>query len=65
MITKDEVCTRVKVAYEQLEACHTGLCRAINRRDDCSFILEDLRIVMSKILAIQVELGMIKHEEDL
>ena len=65
MIKKEEVATRVAVAYEQLSLCHSELCRAITRSDTRNELLECFSDAIHSILNIQVELGVLKREEDL
>lgn len=64
MINKDEIITRVSVAYEQLSNCHSALCRNGHRGEDDDLIYS-LQDVMNGILDIQVKLGAIKREADL
>lgn len=59
-----EIAARVKVAYEQLEKCHTNLCRNYKRGENDDLIY-DLQDVMIALLNIQVKLGVLKQEEDL
>jgi hypothetical protein len=60
-----EICTRVKVAYEQLSKCYTDICRTA--RDSCSLVYleEDIRDILNMLLELQVKLGVLKREEDL
>jgi hypothetical protein len=64
LIKREEIVTRVAVAYEQLSSCHGSLCRNYNRgeNDDLIYSLQD---TMNALLEIQVKLGVLKHEEDL
>lgn len=65
MITKEEICTRVSVAYEQLGKCHTKLCRVIGRGDDKEYILDEFKDVLNALLKLEVKLGMLKSEDDI
>ena len=65
MITNEEVATRVAVAYEQLSLCHSELCKAIPRGDARNALLECFTDAIYSILDIQVELGVLKKEEDI
>ena len=61
---KGELCTRIKVAYEQLGKVHTELCREHRSRDNDD-VLYDIQDILNAILKVQVKLGMLKREEDL
>ncbi len=61
---KTEMCTRIKVAYEQLGKVHTELCRQCKRRNDNELIY-DVQDILNAILKVEVKLGMIKREEDM
>ena len=61
---KEELHTRIKVAYEQLGKVHTELCRQCTDRNDNELIY-DIHDILNSILKVQVKLGMIKREEDL
>ena len=63
-MTKEEICTRIKVAYEQLSSVHTGMCRNDPYRHDTELIY-DVQDIMNSILNLEVKLGMIKREEDI
>ena len=63
-MTKEELATRVWVAHEQLEKCHSDLCRIGTRGKDDELIYA-MQDVMISLLNIQVMLGTLKHEEDL
>ena len=63
-MTKEEICVRIKVAYEQLGKVHTELCRKHPKRED-SEIIYDVHDILNSILQVQVKLGMLKREEDL
>ena len=62
-MTKEEICTRIKIAYEQLGKVHTELCRQCKDRNDNELIY-DVQDIMNSILNLEVKLGMIKREED-
>jgi hypothetical protein len=62
---KDEIATRVAVAYEQLSRCHSELCRSITRGDERDKLLDCFTDAIHSILNIQVELGVLKKEEEL
>jgi hypothetical protein len=59
-----EMCTRVKVAYEQLNNIHTQLCRYDTRRKNTELIY-DIQGVLNAILEVEVKLGIIKRKEDI
>lgn len=59
-----EIAMRVKVAYEQLAACHTDLCRAY-KRGESDELIYSLQDAMNSLLDIQVKLGILKREADL
>lgn len=61
---KEEICTRVKVAYEQLGKVHTELCRndPYRQGDD---LISDMHDILNAIIKVEVKLGMIKREEDI
>lgn len=65
MINKEEIATRVAVAYEQLSHCHSELCRTFHRGVVRNELLECFSDAIHSILNIQVELGVLKREEDL
>lgn len=65
MITKEEIYSRVDIAYEQLGKCHTKLCRVIGRGDDNEYILDEFKDVLNAILKLEVKLGMLKSEDDI
>ena len=65
LITKEEICTRVDIAYEQLSKCHTKLCQVISRGDDSEYILDEFKDVLNAILKLEVQLGMLKSEDDM
>lgn len=65
MITKEEIYSRVDIAYEQLGKCHTKLCRVIHRGDVNEDILDEFTDVLNAILKLEVKLGMLKSEEDI
>lgn len=65
MVSREEIVTRVAVAYEQLSYCHSELCRSISRGDERNELLEHFSSAIHNILNIQVELGVLKREEDL
>lgn len=58
-----EICTRVKVAYEQLSKCHTDICKTAKDKGSLAYLEGDFRDIMNMILELQVKLGMLKHEE--
>ena len=58
------MCTRIKVAYEQLGKVHTELCRNDLYRYD-NELIHNVHDVLNAILKVQVKLGMIKKEEDI
>ena len=58
------MCTRIKVAYEQLGKVHTELCRNDPYKYD-NELIHSVHDVLNAILKVQVKLGMIKKEEDL
>ena len=60
-----ELATRVKVAYELLAGCHTTICRSHPGADDLIFVCDKLHSVLNQLLDIQVDLGVLKKEEDL
>ena len=63
-MTNDELATRIWVAHEQLEKCHSDLCRnGVRGKDD--ELIYDMQDVMISLLNIQVKLGVLKREEDL
>ena len=66
-MTNEEICTRIKVAYEQLGKVHTGICRSHPKREDTEIteILYDIQDILNDILKVEVKLGMIKREEDI
>ena len=64
-MNKEEIITRIKVAYEQLGKCHTTLCRDTPRGDPDEILLEDLREILNNLLNIQVKLGALRREEDI
>lgn len=64
MTNREEVATRVTVAYEQLSNCHGSLCRNYNRGENDDLICS-IQDAMNVLLEIQVKLGVLKHEEDL
>lgn len=64
MITKEEIYSRVDIAYEQLGKCHTKLCRVIRRGDENEYILDEFTDVLNAILKLEVKLGMLKSEEE-
>ena len=63
-MTKEELAIRIWVAHEQLEKCHSDLCRsgARGRDDELIWAMQD---AMIGLLNIQVMLGTLKREEDL
>lgn len=63
-MTKEELATRVQIAHEQLEKCHSYLCRTgvRGKDDDLIYAIQDILI---KLLDIQVKLGVLKREENL
>lgn len=63
-LIKEEMCTRIKVAYEQLGKVHTALCRDDAYKYD-NELIHSVHDVLNAILKVQVKLGMIKKEEDL
>ena len=64
---KEEIYTRIKVAYEQLGKVHTKICRSNPTRDDTHIteIIYDIQDILNDILKLEVKLGMIKREEDM
>ena len=64
---KHELCTRIKVAYEQLGKVHTAMCRSNPSREDTQVtdIIYDIQDILNDILKLEVKLGMIKREEDM
>lgn len=61
---KEEICTRIKVAYEQLGKVHTEICR--NNPYSCDTeLINNVHDILNAILKVQVKLGMIKREEDI
>lgn len=65
MKSRNEIITRVAVAYEQLSRCHSELCRTIQRGDESESILNSFSTAINDILDIQVKLGVLRREEDL
>lgn len=63
-MTKEEICVRIKVAYEQLGKAHTILCRNDPNRENTELIY-DIHDILNSILKVEVKLGMIKQEEDI
>ena len=63
-MTNEEICARIKVAYEQLGKCHTALCRydPDRKNDD---VIYDLHDILNSILRLEIKLGMLKREEDI
>lgn len=61
---KEEICTRIKVAYEQLGKCHTKICRTDPYYQDDE-IIRDFQDILNALLRLQVKFGMIKSEEDI
>ena len=59
---KAELCTRVKVAYEQLSEVHTLVCKNYKRGIQSDKLLHELQDTINKILDVQVTLGMIAKE---
>lgn len=66
-MTKEEICVRIKVAYEQLGKVHTDICRSDPKREDVEItnILYDIHDILNDIIKLEVKLGMIKREEDI
>ena len=64
---KEELYTRIKVAYEQLGKVHTEMCRSNPTRGDTQIteIIYDIQDILNDILKLEVKLGMIKREEDI
>lgn len=63
-LIKEEICTRIEVAYEQLGKVHTELCRQCTDRNDNELIY-DIQDILNAILKVEVKLGMLKSEEEL
>jgi hypothetical protein len=63
-LTKEEFCTRIKVAYEQLGKVHTAMCKDDQHRYDTGLIY-DVQDILNSILRLQVKLGLLKKEEDI
>ena len=63
-MTKEEICARIKVAYEQLSRVHTELCRTDPYRYDNELVY-DVHDILNAILKVEVKLGMIKSEENM
>ena len=61
---KEEVCTRIKVAYEQLGKCHTKICRTDPYYKD-EELIGDFQDILNALLRLQVKLGTMKREEDI
>lgn len=59
-----ELATRVKVAYELLSQCHSTICRSRRTSDTLDTVRTRLHDVMLSLLDIQVDLGILKREED-
>ena len=62
-MTKQEICTRIKVAYEQLGKVHTALCIADPYKHDNELVY-DVQDILNDILRLEVRLGIIKREDD-
>lgn len=60
-----ELATRVKVAYELLSQCHSTICGSPQTVDTLDIVRTKLHDVLLSLLDIQVDLGILKREEDL
>ena len=60
-----ELATRVKVAYELLSQCHSTICGSRQTSDTLDIVRTRLHDVMLSLLDIQVDLGILKREEDI
>jgi hypothetical protein len=60
-----ELATRVKVAYELLSQCHSAICGSHQTLDTLDTVRTKLHDVLLGLLDIQVDLGVLKREEDI
>ena len=61
---KEEICTRIKVAYEQLGKCHTKICRTDPYYKD-EELIGDFQDILNALLRLQVKFGTFKQEADI
>ena len=60
-----ELATRVKVAYELLSQCHSAICMSQQTSTTLDLVRPKLHDVLLSLLEIQVDLGVLKREEDI